>query len=108
MSPPETNDLVPAPESTITRIALSARKSSITSAAAIDISSENALCFSGLLKIRWPTGPSFFERTLLSVRVSVVIFVELLNNALGPQLRELRIRVADAAQDLVGILPRFP
>src|SRR4051794_36481407 len=64
MSPPETNALSPAPDNTTTRIASSAAKSSSTSAAASDISSENALRFSGLLKIKDPIAPSFFASIL--------------------------------------------
>src|SRR4051812_42804465 len=78
MSAPETKALSPAPESTMTRIESSARKSSIASAAASDISSEKALRLSGLLKTRCPIAPFFFARILLSSRTAVAVLMLLL------------------------------
>src|SRR5688572_1193038 len=119
MSAPETNALSPAPDRTITRIALSAAKSSSTCAAASDISGETALRFSGLLKISEPTAPFFFDRILSLVVVSVVLVmvsvfmvyvllvccpVNKLNDAVGAHLFYFRFRIADAAQYLFCVL----
>src|SRR5450631_4272880 len=103
MSPPETNDLSPAPDRTITWIAASARKSSITSAAASDMSSENALRFSGLLKTSCPTGP-FLRAMILSVLMSCIL---LSDDAVLAHGLNLRISIADTAQDFLGVLPCF-
>jgi hypothetical protein len=64
MSAPDTKALSPAPVSTITRTALSFAKSSMTSAAACDISGETAFRRSGLLNVRVPTPPSLWDSIL--------------------------------------------
>src|SRR5258707_13109975 len=69
MSAPETKALPPAPERTTTRIELSLAKSCRISSAASHISSEVALCRSGLLKIIDPIGPSLRE-SILSVAMA--------------------------------------
>src|SRR3989442_983888 len=73
MSAPETKDCPPAPARTTTRISSSAAKSSRILAAACHISSETALCRSGLLKIIVPTRPSLRASilSLLSMRLSL-------------------------------------
>ena len=61
MSAPEAKALPPAPVTTMTRTDGSALKSAMISSAASHMSSEIALCRSGLLKIIQPTPPSLRE-----------------------------------------------
>src|SRR5712675_1884479 len=99
MSAPETNDLPPAPVRTTTRTSSSLAKSSRIFAAACHISSDTALCRSGLLKIIVPTCPSL-RASILSLGS-----MRLSSDHLGLlQLLDLRVREAELAQHLDRVL----
>src|ERR1700677_2501310 len=70
MSAPDTKALPPARVSPTTRISLSAAKPLRISVVASHISSDTALCRSGLLKVTMPTPPSLRE-SILSVWLMV-------------------------------------
>src|ERR1700693_3920361 len=106
MSAPDTKALPPAPVTTTTRISLSAAKSARMPCAASHISSDTALCRSGLLKIRVPTPPSLRD-SILSVCVILLNSVvprEASHRLGGVQLRDFLVGETEFLEHLVGVL----
>src|ERR1039458_6544069 len=106
MSAPDTKALPPAPVTTTTRTAWSAAKSARIPCAASHISSDTALCRSGLLKISVPTPPSLRD-SILSVCVISVFLLSL--SASSHRLRlmqfgNLAVGETEFLEHLVGVL----
>src|SRR5579875_495213 len=102
MSAPDTKALPPAPLTTMTRIASSRSKSSRMDWTASHISSETALRRAGLLKIRWPTAPSFLAIILSVMGRSGMVSSS--DDAARAQIGDRVIAVAELAQDRIGVL----
>src|SRR5437868_1878435 len=99
MSAPDTNDFPPAPVRFTTRTASSRAKSSRIADAAFHISSETALCRSGLLKTMVPTRPS------LRASILSLLSMALPSDDVGlAEPGDLRVRKAELAQHLDRVL----
>src|SRR4051794_4976001 len=92
MSAPEANALPPAPVTTMTRTAGSAAKLAMISSAASHMSSEIALCRSGLLKIIQPT-PSSTREIIFSLAIGTPS-----DDSVALQAPDLGVVVAEIAQ----------
>src|ERR1700677_5385541 len=116
MSAPDTKALPPARVSPTTRISLSAAKPLSMLVVASHISSDTALCRSGLLKVTMPTPPSLRE-SILSVWVIVSSFVSssascakvpgALHRAGLMQCRDLAGRKSELLEHRVGVLAKL-
>src|SRR6202142_2401419 len=105
ISAPDTKALPPAPVTTTTRTALSAAKSARMPWAASHISSDTALCRSGLLKVIVPTPPSLRDSIL-----SVCVIVKSLRCSADAshgfsfvQRRDFLVGESEFLEDLVGV-----
>src|SRR6185437_16525213 len=99
MSAPDTKALPPAPVTTTTRTALSAAKSARMPCAASHISSDTALCRSGLLNVIMPTPPSLRDSIL-----SVCDISDSLNCFRLVQRLDLIGAKTEFGENLVGVL----